>query len=164
MADNTLQTDAANIATDDIGGVHYQRVKNVFGPDGVALDVSSTNPLPVESRPAVRTVGTASGNIGVAYLTGTALQSAAALLVAAPAAGLSIYVTDMEGSNEGANNTRVSFLDGSTVRYARFMASVGGGFVTNLQTPWKLTAATALNYQVSVSTTWFLTVNYFIAP
>ena len=50
MADNTLLnagTGGDTIATDDIGGVKYQRVKVTFGPDGVASDVALTNPLPV---------------------------------------------------------------------------------------------------------------------
>lgn len=47
MADNTLQTAAANIATDDIGGVHYQIMKLGFGAlDAVTL-VTSTSGLPV---------------------------------------------------------------------------------------------------------------------
>lgn len=50
MADNTTLnagTGGDVIATDDIAGVKYQRVKVNFGADGVASDVSSTNPLPV---------------------------------------------------------------------------------------------------------------------
>jgi hypothetical protein len=49
MSDNTtLPTMAGGdvIATDDIGGIKFQRVKNTFGVDGVAVDVSTTNPLP----------------------------------------------------------------------------------------------------------------------
>jgi hypothetical protein len=50
MADNvTLNpgTGGAVIATDDIDGVQYQRVKLAFGANGVADDVSSATPLPV---------------------------------------------------------------------------------------------------------------------
>jgi hypothetical protein len=49
MTDNVPITPGvgSNIATDDIGGVHYQRVKATFGVDGVAVDVSDTNPFPV---------------------------------------------------------------------------------------------------------------------
>ena len=37
----------ASIATDNVGGKHYQRMKVVTGPDGtVTGDVSPTNPLP----------------------------------------------------------------------------------------------------------------------
>lgn len=49
MADNptTPIADGTTIATDEIGGAHYQRVKTTFGTDGTATDVSAANPLPV---------------------------------------------------------------------------------------------------------------------
>lgn len=50
MADNvTLNpgTGGAVVASDNIAGVQYQRVKVTYGPDGAASDVSATNPLPV---------------------------------------------------------------------------------------------------------------------
>lgn len=53
MADNTTLNAGSGgdvIATDDIGGVKYQRVKLDFGADGSATDVSSTTPLPVQQR------------------------------------------------------------------------------------------------------------------
>lgn len=37
----------ATLATDEIGGIHHQRVKAEYGLDGVATDVSHTNPFPV---------------------------------------------------------------------------------------------------------------------
>ncbi len=49
MADNIAATVTASIATDDIGGVHYQRMKLAIGADGVNDgDVSGANPMPVE--------------------------------------------------------------------------------------------------------------------
>jgi hypothetical protein len=50
MADNiTLNAGSggSTLATDDISGVQYQRVKITYGIDGTATDVSSSNPLPV---------------------------------------------------------------------------------------------------------------------
>jgi len=50
MADNvTLNpgVGGAVVASDDIGSVQYQRIKNGFGDDGVYSDVSTTNPFPV---------------------------------------------------------------------------------------------------------------------
>jgi hypothetical protein len=49
MADNVGYTPGSGevIATDDIAGVQYQRVKPVWGTDGVANDVNETTPLPV---------------------------------------------------------------------------------------------------------------------
>ena len=49
MADNVGYTpgSGAIVAADEINGVLYQRIKPTFGGDGVAIDISSTNPLPV---------------------------------------------------------------------------------------------------------------------
>lgn len=50
MADNVGYTPGSGevIATDDIGGVQYQRVKPVWGTDGVANDVNAATPLPIQ--------------------------------------------------------------------------------------------------------------------
>jgi hypothetical protein len=48
MADNvTLPGTGEIVATDDIGGVQFQRVKLAAGAEGVAVDVSDAAPLPV---------------------------------------------------------------------------------------------------------------------
>jgi hypothetical protein len=50
MADNVGYTPGtgATVAADEIAGVLHQRVKLGIGDDGVAVDVSATNPLPVD--------------------------------------------------------------------------------------------------------------------
>lgn len=69
MADNIiirlLSGAAANVATDDIGGVHHQRVKIQHGADGAATDTSAASPLPVVQTGAlgVTTVGGASAAV-----------------------------------------------------------------------------------------------------
>lgn len=66
MADNTTLNPGAGgdvIATDDIAGVKYQRVKVNYGGDGVATDVSATNPLPVApSRASASTSASVAGS------------------------------------------------------------------------------------------------------
>jgi hypothetical protein len=50
LADNVTSdpgAGGATWATDDIAGVHHQRVKVVHGVDGSAVDTSTTDPLPV---------------------------------------------------------------------------------------------------------------------
>lgn len=49
MADNVAITagSGTSVATDDIGGVHYQRVKVAHGADGSATDSSAAAPFPV---------------------------------------------------------------------------------------------------------------------
>lgn len=70
MADNTAQNGTATIATDDIGGVQYQRVKNCYGADGTATDISPSTPMPVFELHTGRTFihlwasGAASGTTG----------------------------------------------------------------------------------------------------
>ena len=49
MADNTTLNPGTGgdvIASDDIGGVKYQRIKPAWGADGSAVDTSAANPLP----------------------------------------------------------------------------------------------------------------------
>lgn len=79
MADNvtfqstTLATvpDGTKVATDLIGLVQYQRVKVTFGIDGVATDVSATDPLPVTGTLTAVTEATATA-AAPAYVEGTA--------------------------------------------------------------------------------------------
>ena len=49
MADNVDITPGVGktVATDDIAGVQYQRVKVTWGADGAATDASASSPLPV---------------------------------------------------------------------------------------------------------------------
>jgi len=76
MADNVDITPGAGktIATDDIAGVQYQRVKVTYGTDGSATDASSTNPLPVTVPVAATSIAKAeddahaSADVGVMAL------------------------------------------------------------------------------------------------
>lgn len=51
MADNVVLSagtaDGVTLAADDVGGVHYQRIKVSWGADNSAVDASAANPLPV---------------------------------------------------------------------------------------------------------------------
>lgn len=49
MPDNVGYTpgEGAIVAADEILGILYQRIKMTFGVDGVATDVSASNPMPV---------------------------------------------------------------------------------------------------------------------
>ena len=59
----------AVFATDDIGGVHYPRVKATWGADGSANDTSAANPMPVVQTGALpagtNAIGKLSANSGV---------------------------------------------------------------------------------------------------
>jgi hypothetical protein len=60
MADNMSVTPGTgtSVATDDIGGVHYQRVKLAWGVDGSAADASAAAPLPVADATAAAYLAT----------------------------------------------------------------------------------------------------------
>jgi hypothetical protein len=51
MADNVGYTpgSGATVAADEISGVLHQRIKLGIGDDGVAVDVSETNPMPINA-------------------------------------------------------------------------------------------------------------------
>ena len=53
MADNIGYTPGtgATVAADEIGGVLHQRVKVGIGADGTAVDISDTNPMPIDAAP-----------------------------------------------------------------------------------------------------------------
>lgn len=125
----------------------------------------STVVAPVGGTAAAQTPPGAGGT-GVVCITTAAIVTATSL-IAAPAAGLSIYVTDISLSNSGATATLVSLFEGTTsLRLAQFLpaSGAGGGFTSNLRTPWKLPAATAVGYANSAaSTSVYITVGYFVA-
>lgn len=69
MADNILVSPGAGatIAADDIGGVLHQRIKVVIGADGVSGgDVSSANPMPVNSPSNVTEASTGNATLNFA--------------------------------------------------------------------------------------------------
>jgi hypothetical protein len=68
MADNVDIKDASNatqpIATDQIGGAHFQRVKLDFGADGFTQPVTAVDPLPIRGT-VNEDSSAASGDFGV---------------------------------------------------------------------------------------------------
>lgn len=65
MADNLLiNTGAdASVATEDVGGVHHQKVKMEFGLDGAATMVSASDPLPITPAATELHLGEVGGKI-----------------------------------------------------------------------------------------------------
>lgn len=130
---------------------------------GQLVFLTSNNTVQYYDGTQWQTVGTAMPASTPAYLSVSTASNTQ--VIAAPGAGLSIYVTDMEGSNAGASTTTVTFYEGAgtTARYSRVMAATGGGFVTNLNSPWKLPANTALSLTQSAANQGYYTVNYYTA-
>jgi len=76
MADNVGYTpgEGATVAADDIGGVLHQRVKVGIGADGVAVDVSDANPMPVTGTVAVTGAVAVTGGLTDAELRASPLS------------------------------------------------------------------------------------------
>lgn len=66
MADNIAITPGtgATVATDDVGGVQYQRVKVNYGADGAAADVSAATPMPVQLGDGTTSASILAGDTG----------------------------------------------------------------------------------------------------
>ena len=76
MADNIAVTPGtgATVATDDVGGVHYQRVKLGYGAEGSYADVTPTTGMPVKYvAPTFMRVGFAEVGSGLQGLAATEL-------------------------------------------------------------------------------------------
>lgn len=105
MADNTLQTAADNIATDELSTLNgvsqsaplpkAQRMKPGFGLDGDFTDVSNTNPLPVNlaaSGGVGSPVTQALTAVGAAGLAGTTSTTGSAVINVASAGNVSFHL------------------------------------------------------------------------
>lgn len=130
MADNTLLnvgTGGDTIATDDIGGIKFQRVKLIYGPDGNnSGDVDIANPLPVFQVDTARTLihfwanAAAAGATGVetaitltkSAAPGTATTSAASFVVTS---GKRFRLTSIIFATRG-NNTATAQVTTFNVR------------------------------------------------
>lgn len=67
-------------------------------------------------------------------------------VIAAPGAGIRLYITSILVTNSHATvGTVVELKDGTTVKYRGHAASAGGGFSCSFPTPIRLTANTAFN-------------------
>jgi len=84
MVDNVSITPGtgATVATDDVGGVQYQRVKSTWGVDGSAVDTSATNPLPVNMMASSSNAASVAGSITAVQAQATGTVSTAGQIVA----------------------------------------------------------------------------------
>lgn len=149
---------ATLVASDDVSGVQFQRVKLDVGGDGVSVPVIGTIPLgTVQVQGTVRTViGAATGEnfFGTLFTTGVTNGT----LVPAPAQGTYIRVFDMMVSGSAAGTAFVEFGDGTAFVPGVFAA--GGGFVFNSARGVR-THGTAQDILFNAAAgTWGVSVNY----
>jgi hypothetical protein len=102
MPDNvTLPGASQVIASDDISGAQYQRVKPAWGVDGSAVDASLTNPIPVQMQTIAPTPTT--GNITGNGQTVTATLNGANSILAVMSGTFSTVNVTFEATVDGTN-------------------------------------------------------------
>lgn len=121
MADNVGITPGtgATVAADDVGGILYQRVKNTFGADGVAVDVSAANPMPVYGPDFTNT-----GTITAADAVVAAPSGTGALLSGASTAGSLVAANCIGG--DSAWNLQVTGMTAGTLYFEGSLDSTTG--------------------------------------
>lgn len=140
MADNIAVTagSGTNVATDDIGGVHYQRTKLVWGADGTANDASAANPLPISDKALASSVGTlvrkAFGSFGTSFADQTITLTNMVFLFVDNTTDADIDLS-YAGTNSNycvrAKSARfITLLSGATTVWAKRLSAMSEGEVT----------------------------------
>jgi hypothetical protein len=121
VADNVSITagSGTTIATDEIGGVNYQRVKPSWGADGIATDVSEAAPLPVaaygelvEAVQALRMIAHAiDRSIGQAYANVAGRLLVEASLAASQTLGTVTTVSTVTTCSTLTNQTQIGGIN-----------------------------------------------------
>jgi hypothetical protein len=150
MADNVGYTPGvgATVAADDIAGVLHQRVKIGVGADGTAVDVSTSNPLPVDASYGELVGALEALRMAVQALTRSGLGQA----MPDTAARLRVALDSISASLTLATVTTVTGVTTvSTVSTVTNQAQVGG-FAANDQIPSFLSiAAASLRRNITVT-------------
>ena len=153
MADNTVLNTGTGgdvIATDDISGVKYQRVKITLGADGVnGGDISSSNAMPVSDNGSSLTVD---GSVSVSNFPATQAVSATNLDIRDLTATDVVTVTGGAGQTADVKVT----LDGEQVAISNFPATqpISGTVTANAGTgSFTVSQATAANLNATVTGT-----------
>ncbi len=157
MADNVAITAGAgtSIATDDIGGVQYQRTKLSWGQDGVAVDASASDPLPVTAPAAARSTHSIANSTqtdaimsGLSALTPkfvsvsvTASSTDSSLVAAVSTKQIRVIALAVQCA---ATATTITFESGTATRIHKIPAGANGGQIlpTNVY-GWFQTAVSA---------------------
>jgi len=137
MADDIAVTPGtgATIGADEISSVKYQRIKLIYGADGVnSGDVSGTNPLPVTANPSKFATTDDAEFVRKYYTNAGAVTDG---IVWSPAAGKRWYITDIIVNTSAA--AVVTFEDdkaGGDDPVLKLDLAANGGFVSNFKTPF----------------------------
>ena len=142
----------ASAATDDIGGVHYQRIKVITGSDGASDgDLSGSNPLPV--RVAEKSLF---------HISGSAVTSGSILIAAS--ANTRIVVSAFVVQGESSGSVRASLCDtAASPRWRVHCQNQGDGLalVFPAGREWKLSSSGALVLNLSSACATGYSISYY---
>lgn len=98
------------------------------------------------------------------FVTGTASTATTTAAIAAPGAGVSIYVSFIRVELEGTTAQTITVRDGSTDRIRFYLSAQGSDKDISLAAnrEFKLTANTALNIVSSAASAFNYTIGYFV--
>jgi hypothetical protein len=158
-------------ASDEIGGVHYPRVKLTWGASGIANDANASTPLPVQTGATIKAAstppvvgdaaivvsvspnspGVISADASISGISPALTSTSDFPILAAPGAGLRNYITHIMVANAHADvGTLVLVKDGSNTIYAAPAAPAFGGASLTLPVPLRQPQLnTAINVQCS---------------
>lgn len=103
-----------SVATDDVGGVQYQRVKLDSGGDGVASPVSAANPLPVLEQPP-----------STAIITSVAQNDVSVQLLGSNANRRGIVIVNEQPQSEDGKSLYVGFAASTSLTAYTFRLAPG---------------------------------------
>jgi hypothetical protein len=141
---------------------------------GVAVDMDGTDPTAVSAEGDVaflrltkdrRLLVSRAHPRGTTYYADFSAAQTDTQLVAAPASGLSIYVTDIVISNGATAGTVIIEEDTASAKTAKFKLypGINGGCALHFNQPIKLTAEKNLGVLSATVTTHSVLIGYFIA-
>jgi hypothetical protein len=162
MADHLNVTPGigASIATDEISGYHYQRVKLIEGADSTNDgDISSANPLPVQARVAVIDANWFQATI-------TSADATSATAVKAKTAGKKIHIVSAVISVDTAMSVQFQNDAGTPVVIMEqiYLAANGGmAMVWPKEFPLQVAENTDLDVITSASGNLSVTISGYIS-
>lgn len=155
MADNIQVTQGAGttMATDDISGVQYPRVKVSWGVDGSAVDASATNPLPVQAtQSGTWNINNVSGTISLptgaateTTLSGMSGKLPATLGQKTMANSMSVAIASDQGNVPVISNNSEVRISANFTRPADTTAYAAGDLVANSTTAGSVVPLTFTN-------------------
>jgi hypothetical protein len=139
MADNIDILDAhgnvQSTATDQVGMAHIQKIKIVTGESDSGIMVlagegSIENALRVVLGGDKLVIPYSAADNLVTGVSADIVDTTPVQLIAAPGAGISIYITSITVTNDSSVGTVVKFTDGisGTAKFRSYAVGDGGGF------------------------------------